>query len=336
MSEQSGLPSTIHGDTRIKDVLNGSVESAAYFDGDGDYIECGRGINLSDSFTFTILLCCQDVYKDYSAFFAKFEENGGPYAFSINQGRVNIWMTNEDGYHTEVESNTEIRNNEWCLVSLVKDGENISLFINGQLDAEGTISSIHSGEDLVTIGRQALMFYPEDQLQFTGYIGEISLYEQALSDNEILALYESQFGDQRYGTASVYADIPEGALYWGTHHYAVFNNCKSWEEAAQYCESRGGYLATISSSDENTALYDFIKQSGFEGAYFGLSDSANEGDWVWANGETNGFLNWHLGEPNSESMAEDYAMFYFKFDDATWNDGKFGDGTTAFICEWDQ
>lgn len=339
LTEQNGLSSTAHGNTVIKEVLNSSIKSAAYFDGDGDYIECGRGINLTEDFTFSILLCCQDVYKDYSAFFAKFEENGGPYAFSINQGRVNLWITDEDGYHTEIESVTEIRNNEWYSISIVKEGDNFKLYIDGQLDSEYMISSVRTGEDLVTIGRQALMFSPEDQLQFTGYIGDISIYEQTLSGDEILALYESKLALPSNGEISITADIPEGALNWNSHYYSVFDNCKSWEEAAEYCESKGGHLATITSADENAALFSFINQNGYESAYFGLSDSANEGTWSWVTGENTDFLNWHSGEPNGESSTEDYAMFYYKFSDGTWNDGEFGSGTanggTAFICEWD-
>lgn len=339
LTEVNGLTSTVYGNIKIKEVLNGNIASAAYFDGDGDYIECGRGINLTEDFTFSILFCCQDVYKNYSAFFAKFEENGGPYAFSINQGHVNLWITEENGYHTEIESNTEIRNNEWYAVAVVKEGDNFKLYIDGKLDSEDTISSVRTGEDLVTIGRQALMFHPEDQLQFTGYIGEISIYEHALSNKEIFALYESKLAIQNNGDSTVVADIPEGALNWNDHYYAIFDNCKSWEEAAEYCESRGGHLATITSSDENAALYSFMKQSGYESAYFGLSDSSDEDNWTWVTGESVDYMNWHSGEPNGESSTEDYAMFYYKFSDGTWNDGEFGSGTanggTTFICEWD-
>lgn len=193
LSEQNGLESTVCGDTTIREVSNANIRQAAYFDGDGDYIECGTGINLTENFTFNILLSCQDVYKKYSAFFAKFENNDAPYAFAINQGHINCWFSKEDGYHTEVESSSDIKNNEWYFISIVKQGENIKLYINGQLDVEDTVTSVCQGEDLVTIGRQALLFYPEDQLQFTGYIGEISIYEKNLSDDEIQTLYQSKF-----------------------------------------------------------------------------------------------------------------------------------------------
>ena len=142
-----------------------------------------------------------------------------------------------------------------------------------------------------------------------------------------------------YSDEQTIADIPDGAFTWDSHSYAVFDNCTSWEEAKEYCESSGGHLATITSNDENAAIHSFMKQSGYESAYFGLSDSIEEGNWSWVTGESVAFINWHSGEPNGESSTEDYAMFYYKYSDGTWNDGEFGNGTTnggtAFICEWD-
>lgn len=118
------------------------------------------------------------------------------------------------------------------------------------------------------------------------------------------------------------------------HSYQVFDGiCETWEEAQAYCISLGGHLATISSADENNFLYNLLIDSGYSSAYFGLTDSAKEGEWVWVTGESVTYTNWHPGEPNAENSKEDYAMFYYKFKDGTWNDGKFNNGT--FICEWD-
>ena len=68
--------------------------------------------------------------------------------------------------------------------------------------------------------------------------------------------------------------------------------------------------------------------------FFGLSDANSEGSWYWENGESAGYTNWRPGEPNSEHDQEDYAMFYYTFEDGTWNDGGFADGA-PFICEWE-
>ena len=134
--------------------------------------------------------------------------------------------------------------------------------------------------------------------------------------------------------------IPEGAVEFNGHYYHIFDmdNIKTWSDAKTFCESQGGYLATITSQEENDFLYNYIKSEGYSSAYFGLTDSEREGAWVWSNGEEVSYINWHYGEPNAENSEEDYALFYYKYDDGTWNDGDFGNRTvnsgTAFICEW--
>jgi hypothetical protein len=126
----------------------------------------------------------------------------------------------------------------------------------------------------------------------------------------------------------------------GINYYEVFSNAAtSWEDAEQYCESLGGHLATISSQEENEYVYQLMLDAGYKSAYFGMTDKDVEGTWVWVNGESGSYTNWHSGEPNHENANEDYAMFYYKFTDGTWNDGDFGGSTVnggrTFICEWD-
>lgn len=135
-------------------------------------------------------------------------------------------------------------------------------------------------------------------------------------------------------------DIPNGAVEFNGHYYYLYTGgiASSYDEALQYCKDKGGYLATLTSKEENDFVYSYILQQDCDSAYFGLSDAANEGHWEWCTGEPLSYTNWHSGEPNGENSNEDYAMFYYKFSDGSWNDGDF-DGSTmnggnAFICEW--
>lgn len=124
------------------------------------------------------------------------------------------------------------------------------------------------------------------------------------------------------------------------HKYAFFTKRVAYSEAERFCENLGGHLATISSAEENNYLFNLMKSKGYNSAYFGLTDSEREGVWKWVNGETVNYTNWRLGEPNAENENEDYAMFYYKYNDGTWNDGDFGgstvNGGNVFICEWDE
>lgn len=133
---------------------------------------------------------------------------------------------------------------------------------------------------------------------------------------------------------------PSDAEVFGEHHYKFFtlDSVNTWEDAKAYCESLGGHLAIITSSEENNFLYQLMVDAGYTNAYFGLTDSYDEGNWIWMDGSEAIYTNWHSGEPNSENPSEDYGMFYWKYTDGTWNDGDFGKrtnkGGTTFICEW--
>lgn len=110
----------------------------------------------------------------------------------------------------------------------------------------------------------------------------------------------------------------------------------TWEQAERRCEWKGGHLAVIESQVENDYLYAAMKQKGYENACFGYSDKETEGSWKWVNGVQSSYINWHSGEPNNQNGDEDYAMFYQKFDDGTWNDGDgIIDVGCVYICEWD-
>ncbi|MCD7811928.1 MAG: C-type lectin domain-containing protein, partial [Ruminococcus sp.] len=134
--------------------------------------------------------------------------------------------------------------------------------------------------------------------------------------------------------------IPNTAVQWNGSSYQLFDNVvDTYEEAAAYCESLGGHLAIIGSKEENDYLYDYVTSLGYENAYFGYTDKDNEGEWLCIDGSNADYTNWHSDEPNGKNI-ENYAEFYYKFTDGTWNDGDFGDGETvndckAFICEWD-
>ncbi len=121
------------------------------------------------------------------------------------------------------------------------------------------------------------------------------------------------------------------------HSYCVFNLSAGWDgewaAAKRYCESVGGHLATITSKEENEYVYQFMKDSGYNDAFFGFTDEEEEGVWKWVTSEPVSYTNWKEGEPNNDVGGEDYAMFYHNYADK-WNDGAFGD-LKAFICEWE-
>ena len=139
--------------------------------------------------------------------------------------------------------------------------------------------------------------------------------------------------------------IPMNAMVYNGHSYSIFdNNCSSWEQARNYCRSRGGYLAVINDSKEDDFLFGYMKDVGLNQVFFGFSDAESEGNWKWVEeGTINGnseYLNWGTNdegekEPNEAIESENYAQLDANMVTGKWNDCSFDQDTTVYICEWD-
>ncbi len=122
----------------------------------------------------------------------------------------------------------------------------------------------------------------------------------------------------------------DGIIKFQEHSYQLISTKMSWVDAKAYCEGLGGHLVTITSQAEQDFVCEsFTKKYGT--AMIGLSDAANEGDWIWVTGEVFSYSNWDSGEPNNEG-DEDYILMN---SDGTWNDGHLEREKWIFICEWE-
>lgn len=134
------------------------------------------------------------------------------------------------------------------------------------------------------------------------------------------------------------------------HLYKYINQSGNWnsaQSAAAALSAYGatGYLATITSSSENSFVAARLGGDG----WFGASDITTEGDWKWVtgpesgtsfwtgagNGHTvnGGYANWSSGEPNDSGGSEDCAQFYSS--NGLWNDLSCTGSTLAgFVVEF--
>lgn len=143
--------------------------------------------------------------------------------------------------------------------------------------------------------------------------------------------------------AETYA--PPVAIDWNGHTYHVYDVSMTWEEAKQYCENLGGYLATITSEQENNTISDLISYYRNKSMYW--LGGYNDGDWKWITGESFDYTNWNYGEPTNTQKC--LAMYSEKatrevHDQAKhgkWLDnpnngiGSWSVSETGFICEFD-
>lgn len=142
---------------------------------------------------------------------------------------------------------------------------------------------------------------------------------------ELLGKLESMLGSELPQSSSdplADAYIPDDAVELNGHYYYLYTlPIDSYEGAMLFCQDRGGYLATVTSDEESQFLYDYILSLELcEYAYLGGTDAAEEGVWVWSNGEPFDYTNWNSGEPNNDLDGEHQMAIHPLLDGGMWND----------------
>ena len=113
---------------------------------------------------------------------------------------------------------------------------------------------------------------------------------------------------------------------FGENNYYTSTYSTNWVNANTACINAGGYLSTIGSSQEQSFVYNLFPG---QPQWFGFTDAASEGSWVWSNGDPITYTYWNGGEPNN-SGNEDYAVMNVN---GTWNDASGGE-SYPFVCEF--
>jgi hypothetical protein len=114
----------------------------------------------------------------------------------------------------------------------------------------------------------------------------------------------------------------------GYHTYEQINGSFSWTAAKADAESRGGYLATITSAAELASVYAVASGN----PWLGGTDSEQEGTWKWVTGETWNYSSWGGGQPDNSSN-QDYLLFWgTSVHGSGWDDGGSG-SLPSYILE---
>ncbi|XP_078665471.1 perlucin-like protein [Branchiostoma floridae x Branchiostoma belcheri] len=108
---------------------------------------------------------------------------------------------------------------------------------------------------------------------------------------------------------------PKGYKKYRAVCYKLFNERKSFSEAAKTCQAGGGTLAMPRDYRINAFLLSLMKEEDIShGIWFGLHDRVQEGYWKWIDGTplntwTAGYRDWAPGQPNSERGDDDCAAY---------------------------
>ena len=125
-----------------------------------------------------------------------------------------------------------------------------------------------------------------------------------------------------------------GNGHWYEYSAQTFS---SFLEARDFAASRGGHLATLTTSTENDFVASIHSGHAVLGGFQDLSAtdySEPAGGWRWITGEPWAFTAWQGGEPNNGASAccENKLMFW-RFEGAIWNN-RWNDVAEHWDANW--
>ncbi len=126
------------------------------------------------------------------------------------------------------------------------------------------------------------------------------------------------------------------------HHYEIFVEDVSWEQAEEKCEALGGHLVVINDADEFAEVTQLASDAGV--TYVWIGGHRENGTVVWVDSSTEVYEKWAYGEPSytDNGVAEDYMLLW---NNRGWsqNDSRndpckdfahMYSGKIAYICEY--
>ncbi|MAV69894.1 MAG: hypothetical protein CMG04_03720 [Candidatus Marinimicrobia bacterium] len=296
---------------------NGNTNSAYYFDGsDGSVINCGSGLNLANKSHTISIMAKRESDLDYGHFFSHgtASTSSGLHC-RIENGSIKygFWSNDHD------VTNTYSTSTDWHQYVFVYDYDagTRKIYVDGSLlGSVGTVSAPYQGAGDFVIG-SIVSNYGSTQ-SWKGSLDEIIVWDVALSETDINSIGIVDSTDDNCN------DYINGFTYLGSlndHCYYVSDNQFIWQDARVNATENGGYLASITTAEENAFLTGNV-------SWFGFTDEITENSFLWTTGEQVDYTNWNSNEPN-DSGGEDYTHLNIN---GTWNDA--GSGTRlTYIME---
>ena len=143
------------------------------------------------------------------------------------------------------------------------------------------------------------------------------------------------------------AAVPVNQMEYNGHVYERYDYHMSWTEAKAYCETLGGYLAVLTSKEEENAVKSLLTGQRNAMYYLGFTDPSQSGNWQTVTGEAFTYSNWAANEP-TKGAGEYYAALMARSYEGNGSEGYWIDNpdkelwgfyqyaNAGFICEYDQ
>jgi len=191
----NGHHGTVHGATLTTDRF-GNTNGAYRFDGINDFIRIPHhsSFNVSTELTLTAWVNSDNMAKFDQDFFCK-NNDARAYALNLNEDYESpqnykfCFLVSTTHRRQFLYSDEHFDSNRWYHVTGVYDGNNVRIYVDGMLEGETPLQgTVKSNSDPLTIGSHT----GGSGEYFDGMVDDVRIYNRALSESEILALYHDE------------------------------------------------------------------------------------------------------------------------------------------------
>ena len=154
------------------------------FDGTGDYVEVPDSPSLNVTDTVTVEAWIKKTEQDYAH---DTMLSTDAYRFQIDASNHVLWGWTDGTYNSSTSSSGTITLNEWNHIVGVKNGNDITFYLNGQKIGTGSVWHSRAVTSL-NIGSDGLSGIGGSD-NFDGSISEVRVYSRAFDDGEVYSNY---------------------------------------------------------------------------------------------------------------------------------------------------
>jgi PGF-CTERM protein/uncharacterized repeat protein (TIGR01451 family) len=196
----NGNDGTIYGATWV----DGISGKALRFDGVDDYVDCGTDSSLNLGNEFTIMAWVKSENNKYQAIAGKHHEDSGAYSgyglkkttstscgSEVGDNKFSLRVDGGGWNYEYTHSDVGYTDTNWHFVVGVRRGGTNYLYVDGEQQADTGSQSLSNTGDPFFIGAGTSP-RSSNYANFNGIIDEVSIYNRALSADEIRALYEGK------------------------------------------------------------------------------------------------------------------------------------------------
>ncbi len=166
---------------------------------------------------------------------------------------------------------------------------------------------------------QGYITYDSGSLKDTSYcfmncnVGNVTDYKMTLMDTGKYTIYVYGLNENGKSSANSWnfnvinkssnPHFLKKCSYDG-HTYKIYASSKTWEDTKIWCENNGGHLATVTSSQEQDAIFKLLED--YNNLNFYLGGSFTSGKWKWVTGEPFDYTKWASNQPDCAGRKENY------------------------------